>query len=351
MKVAKDEQRLSVEQGLHLLTRIPFHELGRMATYAKERLHKNVCYYNINRHIDYSNVCRCGCRFCSFSRRAGENGAFELTLDQILEKAEEADRAGASELHIVGGVHPTLPLEFFEEMLARISSRYPALHLKCFTAAEIDGFAQNAGLSVESVFERLKKAGLGSIPGGGAEVFSERIRQQLFPNKISADRWLEIHRAAHRCGLPSNATMLYGHIESDEEIIDHLCRLRDLQDETGGFQAFVPLAYHPDNNRLGGEKPTGLKSLRVIATSRMMLDNIPHIKAYWVMLDVKLAQVALHFGANDLDGTVTEERITHAAGASSPQALTVDGIRHLISETGLEPVERTSRYERRIGAG
>jgi len=351
MKVAKDDERLNTEQGLDLLTRMPLHDLSRMATRAKERLHKNICYYNINRHIDYSNICRCGCRFCSFSRRAGEAGAFELTLDEILEKAAEADRGGASELHIVGGVHPSLPLEFFEEMLARISSRYPSLHLKCFTAVEIDGFARNADLSAESVLERLKKAGLGSIPGGGAEIFSERIRQRLFPNKISADRWLEIHRGAHRCGLPSNATMLYGHIETDEEIIDHLCRLRELQDETGGFQAFIPLAYHPDNNCLGGTKPTGLKSLRVIATARLMLDNIPHIKAYWVMLDVKLAQVALHFGANDLDGTVIEERITHAAGASSPQALTVDRIRHLISETGLEPVERTSLYERRSSPG
>ena len=342
-----EKRRLSPSDGFALLRDIPLHDLGQRADRVRERLHGNVCFYNINRHIDYSNICRSACRFCSFSRRTGEQGAFELTLDEILEKAREAQQAGATELHIVGGVHPTLPFDFYVGMLARLSALVPPLHLKCFTAVEIDHFSKISGLGIEEVLSRLKSAGLGSLPGGGAEVFSERLRQRLFPDKIDADRWLEIHRTAHRRGLPTNATMLYGHIETDEEIIHHLCRLRELQDETGGFQAFVPLAYHPDANHLGGSEPSGQRSLRIIATSRLMLDNFPHLKAYWVMLGVKPAQVAISFGADDLDGTVVEERITHMAGASSPQELTVKQIQHLITETGREAVERTSLYERR----
>ncbi|MFH1742736.1 MAG: aminofutalosine synthase MqnE [bacterium] len=341
-------RRLGCEEGLALLRDVPFHDVGRLADSVKVGLHGNFCFYNINRHINYSNVCESGCRFCSFSRRPGEDGAFELTLDEIVAKAGEAQRDGATELHIVGGVHPTLPFEFYETMLTRLSETYPTIHLKCFTAAEINQFVKISGLETEEVLMRLKKAGLGSMPGGGAEIFSERLRQRLFPGKIDGDRWLDIHRTAHQCGLRTNATLLYGHIETDEEIIEHLCRLRDLQDETGGFQAFVPLAYHPERNRLGGRIPSGQRSLRVIATARVMLDNFPHIKAYWIMLGVKLAQVALSFGADDLDGTVVEEHITHMAGASSPQALTVEQIQHLISETGRIPVERTSLYERRM---
>ena len=340
-------QRFTRTEGLTLLREVSLHDLGRWANLAKERLHGSRCFYNINRHINYSNICRCACRFCSFSRRAGEDGAFQLTVDEILGKAREAQRAGATELHIVGGVHPDLPFDYYVDMIARLSALAPSLHLKCFTAVEVDHFASLSGLGVEEVLRRLKGVGLGSLPGGGAEVFSERLRQILFPGKIGADRWLEIHRIAHHMGLRTNATLLYGHIETDDEIVQHLCRLRELQDETGGFQAFVPLAHHPDGNRLGGRGPSGRRSLRIIATARLMLDNFPHVKAYWVTLGLKLAQVALSFGANDLDGTVGEEHIAHMAGASSPQELTVKQIQHLIGETGREAVERTSLYERR----
>ena len=341
-----NETRLNPEEGLTLLAEASLHDLGMQANAVRERLHGNVAYYNINRHINYSNICKSKCRFCAFSRSPGEDGAFQLTLDEILERAEQAAQAGATELHIVGGVHPSLPFDFYVEMLSELSRRFPLLHLKGFTASEIDHFARLSGLPVEEVLKRLIDVGLGSMPGGGAEVFSERIRARLCPDKIGTERWLAIHQTAHRLGLRTNATLLYGHIETDEELIQHLCILRQAQDETGGFQAFVPLAYHPEGNRLGGKGPTGQRSLRVIAISRLMLDNTPHIKAYWIMLGVRLAQVALSFGADDLDGTVVEEHITHMAGASSPQELTIKEIRASIEEAGRVPVERTSLYER-----
>ncbi len=337
--------RISSDEGLDLLRNEPLHDLGRRADAVREQLHGNVAYYNVNRHINYSNICRSQCRFCSFSRKPDDEGAFELTLKDILERAQEAAESGATELHIVGGNHPSLPFEFYLDMLRELSRQFPSLHLKCFTASEIDHFSQISGLEIHEILHRLVEAGLNSMPGGGAEVASDRIRRALCPDKISMIRWLDIHQAAHRMGIPTNATMLYGHIETEEEIIQHLQLLREAQDKTGGFQAFVPLAYHPQGNRLGGRGPSGLRSLRIMAISRLMLDNVPHMKAYWVMLGTRLAQVALCFGADDLDGTVVDERITHMAGATSPRELTVREIRAFIEETGRIPVERTSLYE------
>lgn len=343
-KVEKKE-RLSPEEGVWLLRSCDVHRLGELADTVRVRLWGDRTFYNVNRHINYSNICALSCAFCSFRRSAGQEGAYAFGIDEILAKAGEAERAGATELHMVGGLHPTLPFEWYGEMLSAIRERYPSLHLKAFTAVEIDHFSHMTGRSVEEVLQVLIDSGLQSMPGGGAEVFSERVRRKLFAGKIGADRWLAIHESAHRLGLRSNATLLYGHIETDEEIIEHLCRLREQQDRSGGFQTLVPLCYHPENNRLGGTLSTGLRDLHVIATARLMLDNFAHIKAFWIMLGLKLSQVALAFGVDDLDGTVVEERITHMAGATTPEGLTVTEIEALICEARRTPVERNTLYE------
>jgi aminodeoxyfutalosine synthase len=268
-----------------------------------------------------------------------------MAMDEILERAREAHEMGATEIHIVGGLHPTLPFEFYTTMLGEIHSRYPAIHLQAFTAVEIAHIAKAGGLSVEAALEALRRAGLGSLPGGGAEVFASRVRGELCPDKLSADEWLEIMRTAHKLGIRSNATMLYGHIETPEEKIDHLIRLRELQDETGGFMSFIPLLFHPENTRVSDCcGTTGIEDLRHIAIARLMLDNFDHVKAFWIMLGLKLAQIALAFGADDMDGTVVEEKITHMAGARTPQVVTVRQMRHLIAEAGFEPLERDTLY-------
>lgn len=338
-------ERLTHDDGLLLFGTSDLLGLGWLANSVRERLHGAKAFFNINRHINYTNVCVNHCAFCSFSRDRGQDGAWEYSLDEIFEKALRDLPPGGDELHIVGGCHPDLTIEFFEEMLRGLKARLPQVHLKAFTAVEIAHIASRSGLSVRETLTRLAAAGLGSMPGGGAEVFSPRIRKKLCPQKIDADSWLEIHRTAHQLGLKSNCTMLYGHVETVEERIDHLLRLRALQDETGGFQAFVALSFQPHGHEL--EKipaPTGVTDLKVIAASRLLLDNIPHIKAYWVMLGMKMAQVALHFGADDLDGTVVEETISHMAGATSPQALRVRELRRMIEEAGRVPVQRDTLY-------
>lgn len=337
--------RLALEEGLWLLRSCDVHRLGKLANSIRERLWGDKTFYNVNRHINYSNICVLDCAFCSFARKEGQEGAYEFSIEQIVEKAGEAVEFGATEVHMVGGLHPNLPFEWYPRMLLALHTRYPDLHLKAFTAVEIDYFSQLSGKNVEVVLRELIDAGLGSMPGGGAEVFSERVRKKLFPEKLGAERWLEIHDTAHRLGLRTNATLLYGHIETDEEIIEHFRRLREQQDRSGGFQTLIPLCYHPKNNRLGGSLSTGLRDLKVIATARLMLDNFPHIKAFWIMLGLKLSQVALSFGIDDLDGTVVEERITHMAGATTPEGLTVEEIESLIREAGRIPIERTTLYE------
>lgn len=342
--------RLSFEDGVRLFRTNSLTALGWAANLVRRRLNGARTYYVVNRHINYTNICKNRCRFCAFSRSEGETDAYTMSIDEILHKAEEARKEIAfTELHIVGGLHPRLPFEYYLEMLSAVKQRMPSVHLQAFTAVEIHHIAEIAGLTVRETLIRLREAGLGSLPGGGAEVFSTRVREHLCPEKLSPNGWLEVMKTAHQLGIRSNATMLYGHIESVEERVEHLLRLRDLQDETGGFLAFIPLAYHSCGTNLGSvtgmRQPTGIEDLRMIAVSRLMLDNFQHIKAFWIMLGVKLAQVSLHFGADDFDGTVVEERITHSAGAVTPQALTITEIRRLIEETGTVPTERDTLYD------
>jgi len=339
--------RLTLEDGLLLLEHPDLLAIGQLANMVRERLHGNVTYYNRNLHLNATNVCEADCVFCSFARlREGMPQAYAMTHAEALKWIDERYRPGMTEIHIVNGLHPGLPFDYYTGLLEAIRQRFPALHLKAFTAVEIHYFAVKFGLNYREVLERLIAAGLGSLPGGGAEVFAPRARKKLCGDKVDADGWLDVHRTAHQLGLKSNCTLLYGTIERPEERIDHLLRLRELQDETGGFQAFVPLAFHPENNRLGKiGPPSGADDLRMMAVSRLMLDNIPHIKAYWVMLGVKTAQLAQRFGANDMDGTVVEEKIYHMAGARTPDDLTVEELCRQIRAIGRQPRERNTVYE------
>jgi aminodeoxyfutalosine synthase len=345
--VAKVEDgiRLNEAEALSLLQSSDLLAVGELAAKANRRLHGDKVYFNLNRHINYTNLCVNNCAFCAFRCEKGEAGGYALTLEEVAVRAAEAAAAGATEVHVVGGLHPDLPLEFYERMLRTIRDAGPRLHIKAFTAVELQHFAAISDRPLDEVIDRLQTAGLQSLPGGGAEVFAERARRQLCPEKISGARWLKTMRTVHRAGLRSNATMLFGHLETLEERVDHLTRLRSLQDETGGFQAFVALPFQDVGTRLKGVRgPGGVDILKTLAVARLFLDNIPHIKAYWVMLGVKLAQVALAFGVNDLDGTVVEEQIGHQAGAASPQALSRRGLVRLIHRAGRTPVERDSLY-------
>ncbi len=338
--------RISPEEALFLYNSADLFELGELAAFANsEKNGKNV-YYNVNRHINPTNICVNRCAFCAFSKTEGERGAYLLTMDEICRKAAIAAADGATEIHIVGGLHPDLPFSFYEEMLEAIRQAAPGLHIKAFTAVEIDYFSRISHLSVEAVLSRLIDAGLGSMPGGGAEILAENTRRKICPEKISGERWLEIIRIAHLSGLKTNATMLYGHIESIEDRMTHMEMIRTLQDETGGFQAFIPLAFQPENSalELDMKATSGLDDIKTLAISRIFLDNFDHIKAYWVMLGEKIAQVSLAFGVNDLDGTVVEEKIGHEAGAKSPQSLTREGIIRMIRLADRIPVERDTLY-------
>jgi aminodeoxyfutalosine synthase len=339
------EKRLSLEDGVDMFENADVLELGRRANAVRESKNGNVAYYVVNRHVNYTNICVNRCRFCAFSRSGGEAGAYELTMEQILGKADEAGMMGATELHIVGGLHPSWPFSFYVGMLAAIKKAHPGLHLQAFTAVEIDHFTRMTRMTARDVLTTLKEAGLGSLPGGGAEIFADRARRQICPTKLGTDGWIYIMREAHELGIRSNATMLYGHVETFEERVDHLLRLRDLQEETGGFDAFIPLPFHPRNTQMPHFRGTGgIDDLRTIAISRLILDNFDHIKAFWIMLGTKLAQVSLSFGADDLDGTVVEEKITHFAGAQTPEALSREELVSLIKEAGREPVERDTVY-------
>lgn len=339
--------RIDEEEALFLLESNELLDMGELAALVNERKNGERVFFNVNRHINYTNVCVKRCGFCAFSRQAEETGAFTLSLDEIKSKAAEAQKQGATELHIVGGLHPELPFGFYLDMLKTVQSVAPAIHVKAFTAVEIDYFTEISGLPTGEVLSALRDAGLGSMPGGGAEIFAPKVRSELCPEKISGDRWLAVMEEAHGMGIRSNATMLYGHLESLADRVDHLRRLRQLQDRTGGFQAFVPLAFQPENTRLRNGHmtgTTGVDDLRTIAVSRIYLDNFDHIKAYWVMLGEKIAQVALSFGVNDLDGTVIEEKIGHEAGAATPQSLSREEILRLIRKAGKHPVERDTLY-------
>jgi aminodeoxyfutalosine synthase len=338
-------ERLSFDDGVYLYDRADLFSLGEMANLVRERKNGNFTYYNVNTHLNPTNVCVYRCTFCAFRADLKAEKGYVMSDEQILERASEADRRGATEVHIVGGLHHQLPYEWYLNVVRTIHNAYPQLHLKAYTAVEWDWFARLTGRPTRDLLAEFKEAGLGSLPGGGAEIFHPEVRDQICEHKADAAEWFRIHREAHELGLRSNATMLYGHIEETRHRVDHLIRLRELQDETGGFQTFIPLAFHPDNTRLSHiPKPSGLTDIKTVAVSRLMLDNFAHIKAYWVMLGIKTAQVSLSFGADDLDGTVVHEKIYHDAGSDAPQELSVAEIRRLIEEAGRVPVERDTLY-------
>ncbi|MEN6451662.1 MAG: aminofutalosine synthase MqnE [Thermoguttaceae bacterium] len=339
-------ERLSAADGEHLFSpEVDLHAVGELANLVRQRKNGRAAYYNLNLHINPTNVCVYRCGLCAYSRDEGDPQAYTLSPDDVLARAAEAAEAGCTELHLVSGAHPQKPFDWYLGITRDLHAAFPRLHLKAWTAVEIDRFAQIAGRSVQAVLEDLIAAGLGSMPGGGAEIFDPQVRTRICPRKVDARAWLDVHRMAHRLGLRTNASMLYGHIETIEHRIDHLLRLRALQDETGGFQCLVSLKFHPANTALPNVQPaSAFDDLRTIAVSRLMLDNFDHIKAYWISLGVGVAQTALAYGADDLDGTVRHERIHHAAGSKSPETLDVEQLRGLIAEAGREPVERDSLY-------
>ncbi|MCI0402353.1 MAG: aminofutalosine synthase MqnE [Acidobacteria bacterium] len=338
-------ERLNFDDGVALYRSSDLLSLGWLANHVRERKNGNVCYFNINRHINPTNVCVAHCRLCAFGRDPDAPGAYTYAVDEAVQRAASGYSEAVTEFHIVGGLHPTLPFDYYLDLLRALKQRFPAVHLKAFTMVEVAYLAKIAKLSTRDTLLKLKEAGLDSHPGGGAEIFHPRVRKVICDHKISGEMWLRIARTAHELGLHSNATMLYGHIETDEERVDHLLKLRALQDETRGFSCFIPLAFHPANTALSHLPPTtGMTDLKNIAASRLLLDNFPHLKAYWIMLTPPIAQVALRFGADDLDGTVVEEKIYHDAGAQTPQSLRRSELLRLIREAGREPVERDTLY-------
>ncbi|WP_457628109.1 aminofutalosine synthase MqnE [Persephonella sp.] len=339
-------KRLSPEDGLKLFETPDLLTVGTLANFVTEKKNGRYAYFVINRQINPTNICALDCNFCAFATMdKNDPKAYEMSYEDILAKAKYAVEQGASEVHIVGGLHPDWDFDVYLKMVSILKENFPQLHIKAFTAVEIDYFSRISGLSYREVLEKLKEAGLGSLPGGGAEIFSPRVRRIIAPTKIGWKKYLEVHKTAHKMGLHSTVTMLYGHVETYEERIDHMVKIREAQDETGGFTCFIPLAYQPENNELNITEHThGVDDLKTIAVSRLMLDNIPHIKAYWVMIGEKIAQVALNFGADDMDGTVMEEKIAHFAGAKSPTQQQKEKLIRLIKEAGKIPVKRDTLY-------
>jgi len=297
-------------------------------------------HFVINRQINPSNICVLSCRFCDFATKRGRPNAYEMTIQEVLQRCSPELR----EVHIVGGLHPDWTWDYYLEMFRAIHSQFPQIQIKAWTAVEIDFFSKKFRLPVEEVLRQFQAVGLAALPGGGAEVFSERVRKALFPFKIGAPRWLEFHKIAHQLGIPTNATLLYGHMETHEERVDHMLKLRELQDETRGFMSFIPLAYQPGKTKVVTRQASAIEDLKTVAIARLVLDNFPHIKAYWVTMGEEIASVALHCGADDIDGTIGEERIMHAADAASPVSLTRDHLVDLIKEAGCTPVERDALY-------
>ncbi|WP_407314416.1 aminofutalosine synthase MqnE [Desulfosporosinus sp. SB140] len=346
-KVEKGE-RLDFEDGVRLMKSQDILALGYMANLKREQKNGNKTYFIVNRHINHTNVCTNLCHFCAYGVKKEDPQAFTLTLDEVEKAAHEAAQEGVSEIHIVGGLNPELPFEYYLEMLRRVKRILPQACIQAFTAVEVDYFTQITELSLNEVLQKLMEAGLDSLPGGGAEVFSPRVRAKICEKKVSGKRWLEIQETAHGLGMRTNATMLYGHIETTEERIDHLLQLRDLQDRTGGFLTFIPLPFYPKNTQLEGhmgvDSTTGFEDLKMLAVSRILLDNFDHIKSFWIMLGPKLAQVSLAFGVDDLDGTVVEERIIHSAGAETSQVMTKRALIQMIQKAGRDAVERDTLY-------
>jgi aminodeoxyfutalosine synthase len=343
-------ERLSFEDGLALYATRDLTALGKLADTVRQRMHDRTTYFNVNRHFNPTNVCYADCKFCNFYRTPREPDAYTHNIQDSLRIAGEAVKEGATELHIVGGLNTKLPFSYFTDLLSSLKSAYPSLHLKAFTMVELDHFAHFYKMTDEDVIEQLKRAGMDSCPGGGAEIFREPTRSMICAHKCDAKRWLDLSGKVHAAGLKTNATMLYGHIESIEDRVDHLIRLREQQDKSGGFQCFIPLAFYPPGTQLAHlSGPSGVDSLKTIAVSRLMLDNFAHIKAYWVMLGKRLAQVALHYGANDLDGTITEGgelTESYSVEAGGEVKMTKQEIIALIEDAGFCAVERDTLYNR-----
>lgn len=338
-------ERLDAADALALFRSHDVLALGWLANHVRERLHGNVAYFNVNRHINPTNVCVAACRLCAFGRKKDVPGAYTMALEEAFQTAASGYTEAITEFHIVGGLHPDLPFQYFLDLIAGLKQRFPQVHLKAFTMVEIAYLARRAKLSIRDTLEQLKAAGVESLPGGGAEIFIERVRRVICDHKISGDEWLETARTAHQLGLRSNATMLYGHVENDEDRVDHLLKLRALQDETRGFQTYIPLAFHPEHTALKHLfTTTGMDDVKNIAIGRLVLDNFPHVKSYWQMVTPKMAQITLRFGADDIDGTVVEEKIYHDAGATTPQGLRRDELIRLIREAGRDPIERDTLY-------
>jgi aminodeoxyfutalosine synthase len=371
----QSQEPLSQQDGETLYSSRDIHAIGRLANLVRTRLHGNRTYYNRNRHINYTNVCALSCKFCSFYRKRGEEGAYEMSLEQVIETAVKAQQNGATEVHIVGGLHPWLKFDYYLDMLRGIRSASPALHIKAFTAIEIIHFTRIARMSIREVLEALHEAGLGSMPGGGAEIFDDRVHDEVFKGKVRANKWFEVHSTAHELGIPSNATMLYGHVETPSERITHLIKLRELQAQSlqrmgfnshrplthneqrttnnthACFNCMIPLSFIPENSELGHlPGPTGLTDLKTLAISRLMLHNISHIKAFWIMQGIGLSQLAQSFGCDDLDGTVVWYDITKRAGQGTHQELGINDLQRLIREAGYVPTERDTLYRPLIEA-
>lgn len=338
-------QRLTFEDGVALYQSADILAVGWLANWVREKMHGDTTYFNVNRHINPTNVCVAACRLCAFGRKKDAPGAYTMALEEAWERAAQGYSEAVTEFHLVGGLHPDLQLEYFLDLIRGLKERFPKVHVKAFTMVEIAFLAKRSKLTIRETIQKLKDAGVDSMPGGGAEIFADRVRHIICDHKIDGEEWLETARIAHQLGLRSNATMLYGHVENDEDRVDHLLRLRALQDETGGFQTFIPLAFHPDNTALDHlPRTSGLTDIRQIAVGRLMLDNFAHIKAYWQMMSAKIAQIALRFGADDIDGTVIEEKIYHDAGAETPQGMRRADLMRLIAEAGRVPVERDTLY-------
>ncbi len=343
-KVLRGE-RLNFQDGLALYRSPDILAVGWLANAVRERLHGDTAYFNVNRHINPTNVCVAACRLCAFGRKKDMPGAYTVALEEAWSSAASGSLEAVTEFHIVGGLHPDLPFAYFLDLVRGLKERFPQVHIKAFTMVEVAYLAKRAKLSIAETLQQMKDAGVDSMPGGGAEIFADRVRHIICDHKIDGGEWLETARLAHQIGLRSNATMLYGHVENDEDRVDHMLRLRALQDETGGFQTFIPLAFHPANTALEHlPVTTGLEDIRQIAVGRLLLDNFAHIKTYWQMVTPKIAQIALRFGADDIDGTVVEEKIYHDAGAETPQGLRRQDLIRLITEAGRVPFERDTLY-------
>ncbi len=336
---------LSFDDAKYLLKRAGLIDIGKLARSVKYKKSGKKVYFVFNKHINYTNLCVSKCKFCAFYRNGDENDAYTMEIEDIIDEIGRMPN-GIKEVHIVGGLHPTKPFSYYVDMVSSIKKHFKDVNIKAFPAVEIDYFSHLEGIGSKETLQILKNAGLDSMPGGGAEVFSDRVRKVLYPNKIPYEKWAEVHRIAHHLGIPTNATLLFGHIETDDEIIDHLFKLRKIQEESPGFLCFIPLSFHPDNTPFLSKikKVDAVRELKVLALSRLILDNFPHIKAYWVMLSPKVGQIGMHFGADDIDGTVGKERVTHAAGAKSPLGLAKENMINLIRNAGFVPVERDALY-------